>query len=280
MKVFLNGRTLPEERARISIHDRGFLCGDGVYETLRVYDGKPFLLHQHLDRLLTSLAKIKLRLPWSMKKIGEATVNVIRINRHREAAVRITVSRGPGPQGFDPRACKNPTILITSRPFSGYRSELYRTGMRVFVSSVRRNSPLALPPSIKSTSCINNILAKIEAVDRGMDEAVLLGDDGAVTEGTISNIFAVKRDRLLTPALNGGLLPGVTRAHVCRLARGEGLRVIETKLRPRDLLTADELFLTSSLMEIMPIGHFGRRKMKVGPITRRLMICYTRPRLK
>lgn len=277
MIVHLNGKLLPEGRAHISINDRGFLLGDGVYETLRVYRGRPFLLDDHLKRLSASLRVISLKPPASITAIGAAVRKTIQANRHDDAAVRITLTRGPGLQGLDPRPCKSPTLLITSRPYAGPDAKLARRGMTAAVVSVRRNSPRAVPPWIKATSCLNNVLAKIEANRKNADEGIFLTEEGTVAEGTASNIFLVKKDRVFTPSLDGTQLPGVARAFVCRLARKEGIRVVETKIGVRDLETADELFFTNSLIEVMPVTRLQSarpRALAIGPITRRLKDCY------
>ncbi|MCG3204512.1 MAG: Branched-chain-amino-acid aminotransferase [Elusimicrobia bacterium] len=287
MIVYLNGKWIPENRAFISIQDHGFLYGDGVYETLRVKDGDLLFLKEHLDRLFNSLSKISLEQVYSREKWREILETIVRRNRHKEAVVRLTVTRGVGPHGLDPDLCEKPTVVITSRPYLGYEERLYKKGMTLAIVNVRRNTPEATPPSIKSISCLNSVLAKIESKKVKAHEALMLSDEGFLTEGTISNIFLVKGGQLFTPALDGCQLPGVTRAEVCRLARELTMDVRETKLTAADISLADEIFLTSTLLEVMPVSlvkttHdastlFHKRDW---PITRRLMICYTSARRK
>lgn len=287
MIVYFNGKLISEKRAAVSIHDHGFLYGDGVYETLRVYKGKPFLLHEHLRRLNTSLLGIRLSPPLSLIEIGRAVKKTVEANRHSEAAVRLTITRGVGAYGFNPANCKKATMAITSTPFKGYPSDLYRKGMTAAVVSIRRNSPQSLPPYVKSTSCLNGILAKIESLDAGADEGIMLAQKGTVSEGTVSNVFVVKKNKIVTPRLEGDLLPGVTRSWVCRLARHAGYRLEEKALRLSELIAADEIFLTSTLMEVMPVsrllyrfsrtprrrrfGPYPKAGVAAGPITRDLM---------
>ncbi len=281
MKVCLNGKLVREENAVISIHDHGFLYGDGVYETLRVAGGKIFALDDHLKRLAQSAAGIELRLPASPAKLGQFAQKTVDANQHKEASLRITVTRGPGPHGFDPRPCKTPTWLIVSRPFHGYPARFYSAGASAAVVNVRRNSAAAQPPSIKSTSCLNNVLAKIEANRRNVFEAIMLTEQGNLAEGTVSNLFLVKRGRLFTPVLDGQQLAGVTRQLVCQIAREQGIGVTETKLGVRDLATADEVFLTSTLIGILPLTKIfavpddaRARKLGVGAVTRALTAGY------
>lgn len=284
MIVSLNGRLVPEKNAHISIHDRGFLLGDGLYETLRVYGGKPFLLEDHLRRLQTGLAFVGIAAP--INRIRDAVLAVIRANKWQGGAVRITVTRGVGGPGLDPRTAKRPTILVTGRPFAGYPVRFSRKGMTAAVVSVRRNDPAALPPALKSISCLNNVLAKREALAMKADEAIFLTAEGSVAEGASTNVFTVKDGRLFTPALDGHQLAGVTRAFINRLARAEGIPVIEAKMSTNELFSADEMFFTNALMEIMPVSALlakgrARRVWKIpGPITAALSICYTAARFR
>jgi len=277
-KVYLNGKMIPESRASIRVDDRGFLSGDGVYETLRVYEGRLFRLDAHLKRLARSLRGLRLTPPFSLPALGRAAQRTVASNRLGDGVVRITITRGPGPRGLDPRPCRTPTVLITAVPLAAPPAEVFDRGITAAVVNVTRNSASAVRPDLKSISCLNGILAKMAATDAGAFEGILLTADGAVAEGTVTNVFVVKKRALLTPALDGNLLPGVTRNVVLGLARRAGLTVRETRLTPADLAGADELFLTSSVMEILPVGRLvlarsGRRRtarLPVGPITRDL----------
>lgn len=284
--VFLNGRFVPENEATVSVMDHGFLYGDGVYETLRVYDGCVFSLDRHLRRLARSARGIRLRVPMSGPALARAIRRTVRLNGHREAVVRVTITRGPGPLGFDPRPCRHPTVVVQSRLFRPYPERFYRRGIAAAIVSVRRNSPASLPPEVKSTSCLNGILAKAEAIRLGADEGIMLSLDGSVAEGTVSNVFLVKGNRLKTPRLEGNLLAGVTREWVLRLARRSGLECFEDKIRWKDLLSADEVFLTNTTMEVMPVTRlvvsgppvrrFRIGAGTVGPLSRRLRELFLR----
>ncbi len=284
MRIYINGKIVPERRAVLPVHDHGFLYGDGVYETLRVYRGKIFQTAGHLKRLKHSADGIRLRLPLSLKGIGEAMAKTVRANKLKEAVVRLTVSRGTGAYSFDPRPCKHPTLVIVAFPFTPYPPSYHRDGITAGLVSIRRNSPLSLPPHVKSTSCMNGILAKMESIDLGATEGIMLTREGFVAEGTVSNVFIVKRRKLMTPKLEGTLLAGVTRDYVCRLARRAGYRVSETKISGAALLSADEVFLTNTTMEVLPIArivsNIGPRRRAVGigrpgPVTRDLMHRFT-----
>lgn len=290
-RVYLNGRLVPAGRAAISIDDHGFLYGDGAYETLRAYGGKPSFLMDHLRRLESSLSGLRLSRPPSQIMLRQAVVKVIDSNRLSDAVVRITVTRGPGPRGLDPRLCPEPTVLITAAPVPILPPAVYSAGVTVALATVRRNDPAATPPAIKSISCLNGVLAKMQANDLKAFEALMLSADGALTEGTVTNFFLVKGRTLSTPRLDGSLLAGVTRGAVIRLARRAGYRIQERRLAPRDLRAADEMFLTSTVMEIVPVSRVifqspRRNTVRVGDgrpgfVTRDLMARYraaVRPR--
>src|SRR5208283_2705396 len=253
MLVYLDGHFVARERAVVSVFDHGFLYGDGIYETMRAYGGRLFLLKKHLARLKRSSKAISLRLPMSLEKISEALNESLNANKLREAYVRLHISRGPGEIGLDPALCSAPTIVIVAKPFHDYPASYYRQGVRVAIVKTRRNHPLALDPSIKGTNFLNNILAKIESLKAGAYEGVMLNWRGHVAEGTISNIFMVKKGVLYTPHTDTGILEGVTRDLVLRLAKKKKIPVRETFLLPKQLLASDECFITNSTMEIMPV---------------------------
>lgn len=277
MLVYLNGQFLPREEARVSVFDHGYLYGDGIYETLRAYRGTIFLLDQHLERLQRSADAIALTLPFPLEQIGAAIRECLTVNKLRDAYVRIQVSRGPGEIGLDPALCPAPTTVIVAKPFHDYPREHFEQGVPVAIVRTRRNHPLALDPAIKSTNFLNNILAKIESIRSGAYEGILLNWKGYVAEGTISNIFTVKKGVLFTPHPATGILGGVTRALVLRLAREARVTVREVLLRPRDLDEADECFITNTTAEVMPVTSVDRRPTgdgRPGPVTRMLMEAY------
>lgn len=271
VKAFVNGRFVPEKQAVVSITDRGFLYGDGVYETIRIYGGKPFLLHDHLRRLNNSMQGLKLPPPMSLIEIGRAIQKLIGVNKLKDAVVRVTITRGSGPRGFDTAGCGKPTIAIAASAFSGPPPENYNRGIMAAVVSVRRTDPKAVPPEIKSNNCLNQILARMEASELGAQEAILLTPAGQVCEASAGNVFVVKDGVVLTPRLDGHLLPGITRDWVMRLAREAGYPVREEKLGITTLTAADEIFLTNSTMEIMPVTRLvfkqgaSPRTVRLGP---------------
>lgn len=273
-KIWLHNGLVPENKARVSVLDRGFLYGDGVYETVRVYDGKIFRAENHWKRLDGSLKGIRLQTPWSHGAITKICQSVIRANKANEALVRVTISRGVGKIGYDPSTCGRPTMVVLSSPVRSDLNALWARGVKIGIAkSVRRNPLKSLSPAVKHTNCLNGILAKIETVKMKAFEGVFLNLDGHLAEGTISNIFIVKRGVLKTPSLDCGILDGVTRASIIEAARTIGLRVVETKIKPAEVFGADEVFLTSTTMEAMPVVNVDGRGVadgKPGPITRRV----------
>jgi branched-chain amino acid aminotransferase len=277
MLVYLNGRFVAGEQARVSVFDHGFLYGDGIYETMRAYQGKLFLLKKHLIRLKRSADAISLKLPLRIDAIADALNESLNVNKLREAYVRLHISRGPGEIGLDPALCLAPTVVIVAKPFHDYPAGYYERGVSAAIVKTRRNHPLALPPSIKGTNFLNNILAKIEAVQARAYEGIMLNWKGHVAEGTISNIFMVTKGALHTPHADTGILEGVTRDLVLRLAKRQGIPVKEAMLRPRDLMTADECFITNTTMEIMPVTMIDKKTIangKPGPVTAALHQAY------
>ncbi len=283
MLVYLNGRFVSKEEATVSVFDHGFLYGDGIYETMRAYNGGFFLLERHLARLQCSADAVFLTLPMPIDKISAVLHETLNVNRLAEAYVRLHISRGPGEIGLDPGLCPAPTVVIVAKPFKAYPPEYYDRGVSVSIVKTRRNHPLALNPSIKGTNFLNNILAKIEANKAGAYEGIMLNWEGFVAEGTISNIFMVKGGVLRTPALNVGILEGVTRGLVLDLARNEKISLQESAFSPQELIGADECFITNSTMEIMPVTLIDGKSIGSngpGPLTATLMQAYRHEVLK
>ena len=277
MLIYLDGHFVAKEKALVSVFDHGFLYGDGIYETMRAYGGTLFLLKRHLARLKRSADAIALKLPLPIDKIGDALIESLNVNKLREAYVRLHISRGPGEIGLDPALCPAPTMVIVTKPFHDYPAEYYERGVALAIVKTRRNHPLALPPSVKATNFLNNILAKIETVKAGAFEGIMLNWEGHVAEGTISNIFMVKKGVLYTPHLDTGILEGVTRDLVLRLAKKKKMPVKEMLLLPRSLYAADECFITNTTMEIMPVTKIDKKTVgngKPGPITATLLQAY------
>ena len=277
MLAYVNGKFLSRDDATISVFDHGFLYGDGVYETMRAYRGKIFFLSKHLARLKQSADAISLALPFSLDKIGEALNEALRVNKLNEAYLRLQISRGTGEIGLDPALCPAPTMVILTKPFKDYPPELYANGVTVAIVKTRRNHPLALDPAIKATNFLNNILAKIESLKTGAYEGIMLNWEGYVAEGTISNLFTVKKGVLHTPALETGILEGITRDLVLHLARIEKIPTREKLIRPKELIRADECFITNTTIEVLPVTAIDGHPVgtgKPGPITERLMNAY------
>ncbi len=276
--IYLNNRLVSDSKAKVSVFDHGFLYGDGVYETLRVYDGTVFKFDEHIDRLFHSASLIGLYIPKTPAQIKSAVYMTIKANRLKEAYVRITVSRGKGPIGLDPALCPKPTFVIMARPFKGYPASYYKKGVKVAVVSTRRNFNRSLNPAIKSLNFLNNIIAKTEAKAAGAYEAVMLNHLGYVAEGTISNIFFVKKGILHTPETGVGILNGITRKTIIDAAKKLGIKVKEGRFRPRSIHNADEVFLSNTSMEVMPVSMVGSKKIRVvsGSITKMIHKEYKR----
>ncbi len=276
MIIYLNGEYVPAEEARVSVFDRGFLYGDGIYETLRVYGGRVFKLEEHLVRLERSAQLIRMDLPLSREAFAEAIDTCLKVNDLSDALVRIGVSRGEASEpGLNPALVAGPpTVVIAPRPFEPYPEAMYEAGIRAAVVSVRRNPTEALNPAIKSTNFLNNILAKMEALGAGADEAIMLNTDGHIAEGTTTNIFWVAGQTLCTPPLEAGVLDGVTRSVTITLAEDLDYQVLEV-LRGRSALEeAEEVFVTSTSYEIMPVTSIDGKPVgsgRAGPMSLELL---------
>jgi len=274
MHVYLNDKVVPSSEAKISVFDHGFLYGDGIYETLRSYDGVVFMVDEHIRRLFRSASLIGLDIGKSVEEVKLAILEILQANRLKNAYIRLTVSRGEGPIGLDPALCKAPTFVIMAQDFNNYPRSYYDEGLKLIISTVRRNSKDALNPQIKSLNFLNNILAKIEAVKADVNEALMLNAEGHLAEGTISNIFFVKDDIVCTPSVECGILDGITRAIVLDLATRNGMMVREGKFPPEDLFAASEVFITNTSMEVMPIRRVDDKHFKAGDVSRLLLKKY------
>jgi len=271
--VYLDGKFVPEEEAKISIFDHGFLYGDGVFEGIRAYNGRVFRLREHMNRLYDSAKAIDLQIPITKEEFEKIILETLRINKLRDAYIRPIVTRGVGDLGLDPRKCKKPTIIVIARPWGKLYGDLYERGLKAVTVAVRRNPYDALPPNIKSLNYLNNILAKIEANAKGGDEAIFLDKLGFISEGSGDNIFIVKNGTILTPPTINSLL-GITREVVIEIIKKLGIPFAERNLSLYDLYTADEVFVTGTAAEIAPIVEVDGRKVgdgKPGKITKRLM---------
>jgi branched-chain amino acid aminotransferase len=274
LKVYINGHLYDKQDAKISVYDHGLLYGDGVFEGLRIYGGKIFRIQDHLDRLWHSAKAIWLEIPLSMQDLAQAVEETVQANGLVEGYVRLVVTRGAGTLGLDPNFTSNPQVIIIADRISLYPQEYYEKGLEIITVSTIRNHPAALSPRIKSLNYLNNILAKIEGLQAGCVEALMLNHRGEVAECTGDNIFLVARGQLLTPPIDAGILEGITRAVVLELAIEAGIPVREVPLTKHDVYIADECFLTGTAAEVVPVVKVDSRRIgdgRPGPITRRLM---------
>lgn len=274
--VYLNGRLIPASEARLSPFNYGFLIGFGIFETMRSYNGRIFRLDRHLARLMKSAEALDMASKMSGFDLADACYQVLKANGLSDARIRLTVSAGEGEIVPDLSTYHEVTVFIVARKLVPLSVAVYERGYKVMLSSIRRNSlsPLARH---KSISWLENILARSQARAAGADEALLLNERGFVAECSASNIFLVSDEILLTPPVDSGALPGVTREVVLELAQNMGLRAVVGEVELKDLLMADEAFLTSSIIEVMPLTQLDGRPVgdgKPGKITRRLMSAY------
>jgi len=276
MKVYVNGRLYPKAKACVSVFDHGLLYGDGVFEGIRAYNGRVFRLDEHLERLENSARAIMLRVPMSREGMKRAVLATLRANNFgkKGAYIRLVLTRGVGDLGLDPRKCRRETLIIIADRINLYPEKFYRHGLAVMTVATRRNTAETVNPRIKSLNYLNNILAKIEANNYGVLEAIMLNADGYVAECTGDNVFILRRGRLITPPLHMGALEGVTRNVVISLARDLGIPVAEEAFTRYDLYTAEECFLTGTAAEIVPVSNVDSRPIadgRPGPVTLRLI---------
>jgi branched-chain amino acid aminotransferase len=272
-QIYISGKFVPQEDAKISVYDHGLLYGDGVFEGLRSYRGKVFRLREHIARLYESARAIWLEIPMTQDAMCDAVNEAIRVNKIDDGYVRLVVTRGAGTLGLDPNRCSNPQVIIIADSISLYPQELYERGLEIVTVSVQRTSPAALSPRIKSLNYLNNILAKIEGLRAGCQEALMLNHKGEVAECTGDNVFLVRKGVLYTPPLDAGILGGITREAVIEVAREAGIDVRETALTKHDVYIADECFLTGTAAEVVPVVRVDSRTIgtgKPGPMTRDL----------
>jgi branched-chain amino acid aminotransferase len=276
MIIYIDGKYLPKDEARISVFDHGFLYGDGVFEGIRAYNGRVFRLQEHLDRLYDSARTIDLAVPVSKEEMAEIILETLRRNKLKDGYIRPLVSRGVGDLGLDPRKCPKASVIVIAVEWGAMYGDLYEKGLKAITVSVRRNPADALPPNVKSLNYLNNILAKIEANYKGGDEAIFFDTNGYIAEGSGDNIFVVKNGVIFTPpTLNN--LRGITRAVVLELAKSHGITLVEQNLGYYDMYSADEIFVTGTAAEVAPIVLVDGRSIgsgRPGPITRQLMAAF------
>ena len=274
--IFLNGKIIPDTDANISSGDRGFLYGDGIYETLRSYNGTPFKLSEHLDRMRYSAKQLKISFGYTNKDISEWINKLIEKNCSQDAYIRITLSRGAGGGRLQMDEGIEPTILVQVKPLTPYDRRLYEEGMSLVVSNYRRSTSCPISCH-KTTNLLKSIMMKEEAKKRSADEAIIVNTEEYVTECVVSNIFFVNNGKVVTPSLNTNILPGITRSTVLDICNESSIPAGEERFKVETLLNADEVFITNSLMEIMPVSKIDDTKIgKVipGKVTQQLMSVY------
>jgi branched-chain amino acid aminotransferase len=274
LKIWIDGTLVEKSEARLSVYDHGLLYGDGIFEGIRVYNGAIFQCDAHLDRLWNSAKAIRLQIPMSRQQIIEAMEQTVKANNFTDCYIRLVVTRGVGDLGLDPRKCSKPTVFIINDLIAVYPKEMYDKGMAVITASVIRNHPNALSARIKSLNYLNNILAKIEANDAGVSEAIMLNHEGNVSECTADNIFVVRDGQVQTPTTHDGILEGVTRKVIIDLCRKLNIPILETTLQRHDLYIADEMFLSGTAAEVIAVTKIDGRTIgggEAGPLTRRMM---------
>ncbi|KUO53391.1 MAG: branched-chain amino acid aminotransferase [Desulfitibacter sp. BRH_c19] len=264
LQIYLDGKFVPEEEAKLSIFDHGLLYGDGIFEGIRMYHNRVFKLKEHLIRLYESAKTLNLDIELTIEEMEEAVLETCRKNNLRDGYIRLVVTRGKGDLGLDPRKCPKTLTFIVAAAIQLYPEALYETGLEVITVATRRNVAEALNPRIKSLNYLNNILARIEANLAGVPEAVMLNQDGFVAEATGDNIFIVKNGRLITPPVHVGILEGITRNTVMDLAKEDGIEVAQEVFTRHDMYNADECFLTGTAAEVIPTIRMDGRAIGSG----------------
>ncbi len=277
MMIWMNGKLVDAQAATVSVFDHGLLYGDGVFEGIRVYSGRIFKSREHVTRLFDSARVIRLTIPYTPEQITEAMEQTIAANAIDDGYIRLVVTRGAGTLGISPAKCSHPATFIIADQIALYPPELYANGMHVIIASTMRCHPNTLSPRVKSLNYLNNIMAKLEAIDAGAPEAIMLNTEGMVSEATGDNIFIVRHGRLITPPVSAGVLEGITRQCVIDLAGEARVEPVEQNLTRYDLYTADECFLTGTAAEVIAVTRIDGRQIgdgKPGPITQRLTAAF------
>ena len=275
--VFMNDRLVPEDEARVSVFDHGLLYGDGVFEGMRSYSSRVFRLDAHIDRLWESAQAICLKIPLTKEAVAQAVNDTLAANGLADGYVRLLVTRGAGTLGLDPNRTKNPQVIVIADTISLYPREHYEKGLRIVTAATQRTQAAALSPRIKSLNYLNNIMAKLEGLQAGCVEALMLNHKGEVAECTGDNIFVVRKGLLLTPPPDAGILEGITRGAVMELARSAGIDCREATLTRHDLYTAEECFLTGTAAEVIPVVEIDGRSIgtgRPGPVTAKLLAAF------
>jgi branched-chain amino acid aminotransferase len=272
--IYVDGNYHHKSGAKISVYDHGFLYGDGVFEGIRAYNGSVFKLKEHIDRLYSSARAIMLEIPLTKEEMMKAVVETLKKNKLTDAYIRLVVSRGAGDLGLDPRKCPKPTIIIITDKIRLHDTTAKEKGITAIISWVKRDPVDATSHEIKSLNYLNSILAKVEANNANVDEAICLNKEGFVCEGVAENIFIVANGQIITPPTSTGALRGITRAVAIEIAQKLGYNVVKKEITPVDLFIAEEIFFTGTAAEVIPVREISKRRIgdgTPGPVTRRLM---------
>lgn len=277
LTIYLDGEYVPEEEAKVSVFDHGLLYGDGIFEGIRAYNGRVFKLDEHIDRLFKGSRAIMLEPPVGKEEMKEIVLETLRRNSLRDAYIRLVVTRGKGDLGLDPAKCPKPTLFCIAAGIQMYPEELYENGLEVVTVPTRRNTPETVNPQMKSLNYLNSIMAKLEAKLSGVEEAIMINNEGYVAEATGDNIFIIRKGRLVTPPAFLGILEGITRNTVMELAEKRNIPVEEQVFTRYDVYSSDECFLTGTAAEVIPVTKVDGRTIgngKPGEITRMLIQDY------
>jgi len=274
MKIYIDGQFYSEQDAKISVFDHGLLYGDGVFEGIRIYNGRVFKLEEHIIRLYESARSICLTIPLSREEMEQATLQTVAENGLRDGYIRLVITRGAGSLGLNPYQCPKAGVIIIASTITLYPKERYEKGLNLITCATRRPTPAALSPQVKSLNYLNNVMAKIEAIQAGCEEGIMLNEQGYVAECTGDNLFLVKDGQVVTPPISAGGLNGITRQTAIDLLAEMGISCQEVMLTRHDVFTADECFLTGTAAEVIPAVQLDRRIIgdgAPGPITKALV---------
>ena len=274
LKIYLDGQLVDEKDAKISVFDHGLLYGDGVFEGIRIYNGRVFRLTEHLQRLYACAKAICLTIPMTFEEMEKATVETVAANGLRDGYIRLVVTRGVGSLGLNPYQCPKASVFIIAASIKLYPAEAYQNGLKLITCATRRPAPAALSPQVKSLNYLNNVMAKVECLQAGCDEGIMLNEQGYVAECTGDNVFAIKNGEVYTPTISSGALDGITRRAVMGVIKDMGLACHEVTMTRYDLYTADEIFLTGTAAEALPAVSLDTRPIGTGtpgPITGKII---------
>ena len=277
MKIWLDGKLVDESEAKISVFDHGLLYGDGIFEGIRIYNGRIFRLEEHIQRLFDSAKAIILKMPWTQEEICKYTCETAAANGLKDGYIRLVITRGAGELGLNPFLCPTPSLFIIAATIKLYPDETYAKGLAIITCATRRPAPAALMPQVKSLNYLNNIMAKVEAIQANALEAVMLNEQGYVAECTGDNLFIIKNGTLLSPLISDGALDGITRGVIIEIAGQLGVPFKECSLTRYDIFTADECFLTGTAAEVIPVIELDRRTIGTGtpgPLTAKFLSAF------